>query len=180
MERCRAQRILLPVTMQPTVCHVLPCVLRPRLECVNFKGKSATGELSLCDYSPLGIQALFLQHGQWEINEVERKHGCSALVDAHLSLLLPAWACHLQPSCPRLLHLPSTESPSFTGKVLLLEMKPFDVNTRNKNLIGVKRSISKAPSPSVELLTEAVVLCSLMPGEQLWLLTHKWFTKSYF
>lgn len=64
-------------------------------------GQSATGELSLCDYSPLLIQALFLRRGQREINGL-KENISAALRFTLTSLLLPAWACRPRTLLPSL------------------------------------------------------------------------------
>lgn len=71
-------------------------------------GQSATGKLSLCDYSLLLIQALFLRRGQLEINEL--KDNISTVLWFILtSLLLLGWACCPHPFLsPVLSHLPFT------------------------------------------------------------------------
>lgn len=51
-------------------------------------GQSATGKLSLCDYSPPLIQALFLRRGQREINGL-KENISTALWFMLTSLLLP-------------------------------------------------------------------------------------------
>lgn len=126
----------------PCPCsHVLLCLVGLRLACVNLAveftentrggdGQSATGELSLCDYSLLLIQALFLPCGQQEINELKDDIS-TALRFILTSLLLLGWACCPHPFLPpRLSHLPRTMRSKSPLKEALMYMLQIMLHNR--------------------------------------------------